>query len=93
LLESRESDALTLAGIAERLGLHTDYLSRRLRMETGLSISQLRNRARLVRAKRALQNFDSVAKAADACGFADANYFARWFRRQTGMSPLAWKLR
>ena len=93
LLESSESDLLTLSGIAERLGLRTDYLSRRLREETGLSVSQLRNRARLARAKRALSNFNEVARAAGVCGFADPNYFARWFRKQTGMSPLAWKLR
>lgn len=81
LLESPECDSLKLAVVAEHLGLHTDHLSGRLRMETGFSISQLRNRARLVRGKRALQNFDTVAKAAAACGFADPNYFARCFCR------------
>jgi AraC-like DNA-binding protein len=32
-----------------------------------------------------------VAEAALQSGFEDPNYFARWFRRQTGQTPQAWR--
>jgi AraC-like DNA-binding protein len=30
-----------------------------------------------------------IGNAAEASGFLDANYFSRWFRQQTGLSPTA----
>jgi len=29
--------------------------------------------------------------AAEAAGFTDQNYFARWFKKQTGVTPMAWR--
>jgi AraC family transcriptional activator of pobA len=80
-----------LAHIARDLDYHPDHLSRKLKRESGLGLRALRNRVRLEAAGAALRAAPSVAEAATQCGFDDPNYFARWFRRQTGKTPSAWK--
>ncbi len=81
----------TLAKIARGLGYHPDHLSRKLKRESGLSLRSLRDRVRLESAQNALRATATVADAALQSGFEDPNYFARWFRQQTGRTPSAWK--
>ncbi len=80
-----------LAGVARQAGYHPDHLTRKLKRETGLGLRALRDRVRLAQAERALRSAATVAEAAAQSGFDDPNYFARWFRRQTGKSPSGWK--
>ena len=80
-----------LAHIAQELGYHPDHLSRKLKRESGLCLSALRDRVRLEAAQAALRAEPTVAEAAARAGFDDPNYFARWFRRQTGRTPSAWR--
>jgi AraC-like DNA-binding protein len=81
----------SLAHIAQDLGYHPDHLSRKLKRESGLCLSALRDRVRLEAAQAALRAEPTVAEAATRAGFDDPNYFARWFRRQTGRTPSAWR--
>lgn len=92
LLQSDASDSLTIAEIARRIGYQPDYLGRAIKAETGLTLGQWRARERVNRAKAALQSAQTVGDAGAAVGFLDQNYFARWFRDQTGFTPSAWKL-
>jgi AraC-like DNA-binding protein len=80
-----------LRQLAHEHGCHPDHLSRKLKRESGLGLRALRNRVRLEAAEAALRAAPTVADAATRCGFDDPNYFARWFRRQTGMTPSAWR--
>ena len=80
-----------LAKIARSAGYHPDHLTRKLKRETGMGLRALRDRGRLDAAQKALQAAPTVAEAASRCGFDDPNYFARWFKRQTGRSPSAWR--
>ncbi|MES2696644.1 MAG: AraC family transcriptional regulator [Verrucomicrobiota bacterium] len=79
-----------LAQIAQHAGYHPDHLTRKLKREAGLGLRALRDRVRLEAAQAALRSAPTVAEAAGQSGFDDPNYFARWFRRQTGQSPRAW---
>jgi AraC-like DNA-binding protein len=45
---------------------------------------------RLEAAQAALRQEASIAEASVKAGFDDPNYFARWFRRQTGQTPSAY---
>jgi len=80
-----------LARVARTAGYHPDHLSRRLKRESGLGLRALRDQLRLEAAQNALRRAPTVAEAATQAGFDDPNYFARWFRRQTGRTPSAWK--
>jgi len=92
-LESPEADRQDLRALAVRAGQNADTLSRTLRRTTGLTLGQWRNRYRLQRAQAALREKRTIGEAAAAAGFDDQNYFARWFRSQTGVSASAWRRR
>lgn len=80
-----------LAHLARDLGYHPDHLSRKLKRESGLGLRALRDRVRLESAQAALRAEPTVAEAATRAGFEDPNYFARWFRQQTGRTPSVWR--
>lgn len=80
-----------LSAVARNAGYHPDHLTRKLKREAGLGLRALRDRVRLEAAQRALRTAPTVAEAATQSGFDDPNYFARWFRRQTGQPPRAWR--
>ena len=73
-----------------RSGYQRDHLNRLLRRETGLSLGEHRARQRLDQAQTLLRQGVSVAAVAEAIGLPDPSYFARWYRRQTGVTPTAW---
>lgn len=85
------AEGVALANVARQTGYHPDHLTRRLKHETGLGLRGMRNRFRLESARRALQEESTIAEASARAGFDDPNYFARWFRRQTGRSPSAFR--
>ena len=55
------------------------------------NLGQLRARVRLRKAAALLEQRKSVQETGEAVGILDANYFARWFRQQTGVSPSSWR--
>lgn len=80
-----------LAKVARAAGYHPDHLNRKLKQEAGLGLRALRDRLRLEKAQAALRAASRVSDAATQAGFDDPNYFARWFRQQTGRTPSAWR--
>ncbi len=83
----------SLATVAKETGYQPDYLNRKLKRETGVGLRALRDRLRLEAAQKSLRSDASIADAAARAGFDDPNYFARWFRKQTGQTPSAWRAR
>jgi AraC-like DNA-binding protein len=91
LLESKDSPELDLKEIATLTGYQHDHLNRLLRAECGLTLGQMRSRLRLKRAVQMLGEKMPVQEVGEKIGILDANYFARWFRQQTGVSPSSWR--
>jgi AraC-like DNA-binding protein len=83
--------ARSLAEVARASGYARDALTRRLKREHGLSLRGMRDQLRLEAAQQALREVNEVSLAAARSGFDDPNYFARWFRHQTGQTPSAWR--
>ena len=74
--------------LADRLHVSQEYLTRIFRRHVGMPPGKYLNQVRVEHAKLLLQQGDhSVAFVADACGFANSNYFARVFRSMVGVSP------
>ena len=74
--------------LAERLEVSKSHLIRTFTKQTGVSPGRYITHMRVEYAKLLLRGEDpSIAYVAEASGFANANYFAKVFRRETGMSP------
>lgn len=93
VLAGPEARREPVGALARRIGYQKDHLNRMLRRAEGMTLGQLRAALRLDEAKRALLQGKPVGAAAAALGWDDANYFTRWFRKQTGLAPRAWRER
>ncbi len=87
-VEARFSEHLTLRQIAEEISLSPNYLSLRLRKETGKSFSEYLTSVRMDCARRLPADTDlPIAAVAEECGIPDNNYFARLFRKEEKVTP------
>ena len=81
------------ADVARAMGLGRRQADR-LFAATGKSIRARVEETRLAAAKSMLAaGDDPIAAVAANCGFASSNYFAYSFRKATGLSPTAWRVR
>lgn len=80
------------AGIARHFHYHPDYFAALFKKYTGMTLTGYTNRMRIELAKRLLVNQHvSIKEAAYSSGFRDEKYFMRVFKRQEGITPLAYK--
>lgn len=84
-------DYAFLEGISElsdRLEVSQEYLTRCFFKYTGITPGKYLTQVRIENAKLLLrQGQHSIQFVSDACGFSNANYFARVFRASVGMNP------
>lgn len=76
--------------LSRRTGLQKDYLNRLVRRACGLTLGQWRDRELLRAAENELKRGARVGAVSASLGFSDPSYFARWFRKQTGLPPSHW---
>ncbi|MEZ0390130.1 MAG: helix-turn-helix domain-containing protein, partial [Verrucomicrobium sp.] len=91
LLETSDGADVSLEDIARQSGYQQDHLNRLLRTECGLTLGQLRSRIRLKKAVALIEANRPIQEVGEKVGILDPNYFARWFRQQTGVTPSAWR--
>ncbi|HVM72301.1 MAG TPA: substrate-binding domain-containing protein [Anaerolineales bacterium] len=86
------TDPIGREDVAHYAGVSEGYLSRCFTQETGLSLIHYVARYRIQQAKQLLNTTDmSITDIAMEIGFSDSNYFSRAFRREVGVSPLAYR--
>lgn len=87
-IEADLSRDLTLATLAETLGISAGYLSTIFRQETGKTITEFVNGKRMEHAAQLLRRSTlQVQTVAQYCGISDVNYFSKLFKRHYGISP------
>ena len=85
-------EPIQTAMVASALRCNPDYLGRVFREAHGFTLTAAIHHRRLRRARELLMDSQlGVAEIAGECGFADAAYFGRMFRRYEGMPPLAYR--
>ena len=77
--------------VAVELGLSPRHLHRRLQEEGGQYQAILDELRSELAHKHLLQSRDGLDDIADRLGFSNASSFSRWFRQETGMTPLEFR--
>ncbi len=89
---SHLAEDLSLNRLADICHFHPVYLSRAYREITGMTLSEYISSVKLDRARRMLRGSSlTVLEISKMLGFATDNYFCRWFRKQSGRSPHAYR--
>lgn len=83
---------ISLPSVAQKVGLHKDYLSKLFKWELGLGFSDYVNSLRIKKAKELLKTTHMcVYEVAQTVGFRDESYFSRVFKKITGVRPNEYK--
>jgi AraC family transcriptional activator of pobA len=91
-IESRFMRPISLADVAKAVSRSPAHLTDLVRRETGRPVLAWILERRMVEARRLLLETDQALDAvAEGCGFSDAGYFIRQFRRHHRMTPAAWR--
>lgn len=92
LLSDPEWDRTGLEGMALELGVSYSWFRRSFHNQTGFTPQRFRGLQRLDRACQLLADSSlPVGEIARVLGFSSQAYFARMFRRETGLAPSVWR--
>jgi AraC-like DNA-binding protein len=92
VLWRRQADPLLLDKLAGAVGYTPNYLNDLARTNTGRPIGKWIADVRMARARNLLEHTNvQVSNVGAACGYDDAAYFARAFRRLHGVPPMIWR--
>ncbi len=86
------ADELSLGKVAGAVFVSNYYLSHLFRDEMGTTFSDYLCKVRIEKAKEYLKDVGmKISEAAEKAGFNDANYFAKTFKKYTGLTPKAYR--
>jgi AraC-like DNA-binding protein len=92
LLSDPDRDRTGLETLAAELGVSYSWFRRSFQTQTGFTPQRFRWLQRLDRACQLLTDSgQSVGGIARELGFSSQAYFARMFRKETGLSPSVWR--
>lgn len=92
-LAAELTEPITLAELADEVGLSPFHAARLFTRATGLAPHAWRNQLRLQRALGPLRAGVPVTDVAAASGFTDQSHFTRHFKRMFGVPPGRWQTR
>src|SRR5205814_1582211 len=91
-LEARFAEPLTLAAVAQEVGVHPFHLARQFRRHFRCTVGERVRQLRVAYACRRLKVCDTpLVQIALAAGFAHQSHFARVFKSHTGMTPASFR--
>ena len=92
LLHATFAGQVTLAGVAETVGVHPVYLASRFRKHYRCTVGEYVRRLRIEAACREVSVSDMpLSEIAAAVGFYDQSHFTNVFKRHTGMTPAQYR--
>ncbi len=86
------ADVLSLDIVADEFNKNPAYLSRQFHEETGKTVTDFIHETRIQQAKNLFDTTDaSIGDIASAVGIHDYSYFAKLFKKETGVSPTEYR--
>lgn len=93
-IEDRFHEPISLATIADAVGLTPGHLTTVVRRKTGRSVQRWITERRMAESRRLLRQTDMTVEAiAERVGYRQPSYFIKHFRRDHGVTPAAWRRR
>lgn len=87
-LDLHRAEKITLDDIAKRFYINKFYLTKLFRARYGMTVIEYVLKLRITTAKKLLRFSDKrIETIGRECGFDDANYFSRAFRKVEGVTP------
>lgn len=87
------AEELSMQDVARAMSYSDAYFCKLFKQCFKVNFSAYLNEYRIARARELLQNTRlNVREISIACGYSDANYFARVFKRVTGMTPTEYRV-
>lgn len=92
LINSDFKKQSSIADFAKRLNVSPNHLNKTVKDGTGKTAQEIRNEVLLQEAKvKLIQTIQNVGEVAFELGFNDSSYFGKFFKKQTGMTPLEYR--
>lgn len=87
-IDSNYREEISLEAVAKQFNINKSYLLRIFKEDVGLTINNYILQQRMVKAKNELRfTGNTLDVIAENCGFKDANYFIRMFKKIEGITP------
>lgn len=81
------SEKITARDVSEKFHYNTDYLTQVMKSQTGKTLTENINRAKVDEAKKLLLNTDmKIGEISDEVGFCDEKYFMKTFKKYENMT-------
>ncbi len=92
LVEENNQKKLLLSDYAGMIGVTPNHLTQTVKLLTGKTSSQIIKSKQLLEIKRLLFHSNlSVSEIANKLNFEDQSYFSKFFKRETGLTPLQYR--
>jgi AraC-like DNA-binding protein/mannose-6-phosphate isomerase-like protein (cupin superfamily) len=92
LLEENHTKNLSLNNYAGMIGVTPNHLTQSVKVLTGKTSSQIIKAKQLLEIKRLLVHTNlTVSEIANQLSFEDQSYFTKFFKRETGLTPLQYR--
>lgn len=92
LVEENYEKNLSVAQYADRMAITPNHLTQTITQLTGKTSSQIVKAKQILEIKRLLVHTNlSITEIATRLNFPDQSYFAKFFKRETGLSPLQYR--
>jgi AraC-like DNA-binding protein/quercetin dioxygenase-like cupin family protein len=92
LVEENHQKNLSMSDYAGMIGITPNHLTQTVKLLTGKTSSQIVKAKQLLEIKRLLVHTNlSVSEIANQLNFEDQSYFAKFFKRETGITPIQYR--
>src|SRR5690606_19905451 len=92
LVEKNYAGNINLEWLSSQIHLNSNYLSRLIKKEIGLTFTELLTNTRIENAKQLLKDPTcKIYEVSERVGFEDAQYFSAKFKKETGITPTEYR--